>query len=229
MPDSLINIAIDGPAGAGKSTVARLAASKLHMIYIDTGAMYRAVTWKVLSTGLAAHQIEEIAQLAETTEIALEPSEDGQKVFVDGVEVTEQIREPYISQKVSHIAKIPSVRNRLTSLQKQMAIHKGVIMDGRDIGTHVLPDAELKIYLTASVEARAKRRYEELKAKSHEVPYEQIVKEIAERDHTDETREVSPLRQAEDAVVLDTTGLPIEAVVHRIIALAESRMTSAQG
>lgn len=227
MPNEAINIAIDGPAGAGKSTVAKLAAKQLNMVYVDTGAMYRALTWKVLSEQIQPQQTDQVISVTKRTRIQLEHTSDGQKVFVDGLDVTEDIRTNQVSKHVSFVARIPEVRNWLTSIQKSMTKRKGVIMDGRDIGTHVIPEAELKIFLTASVEERAKRRYDELKAKQQEVSLEQLIHEISERDQMDADREVAPLRQAEDAVAIDTTGLSLEEVVERIVTLAKSRMQRA--
>ncbi|MFD2672873.1 (d)CMP kinase [Marinicrinis sediminis] len=216
-----INIAIDGPAGAGKSTVARLVAEKLGMVYIDTGAMYRAITWKVLQEGRQAEDDGQVARIARELRIRLEPSEQGQKVFADDQDITSLIREPAINQQVSTIAQHAAVREQLTLLQQQMASGKGVIMDGRDIGTKVLPDAEIKIFLTASVEERARRRFEELRTKYPDLTLEKLKEEIAQRDHTDETRKESPLTQAQDAIEVDTTGMSLSDVTARILEIAE--------
>ena len=217
-----INIAIDGPAGAGKSTVARLVAERLGFVYVDTGAMYRAVALKALETGLDPEQVEQIAQMAAGLDIRLIPGDRGIQVLVDGRDVTEQIREPRVSRAVSEIARIPRVRELLVLKQREMAKRKGVVMDGRDIGTHVMPDAEVKVFLTASVKERAARRYAELKAKNETVTLEQLERDIAMRDRMDEQREVSPLRKAEDAVLLDTTGMTIPQVVERVLQLTEA-------
>ncbi len=219
-----INIAIDGPAGAGKSTVARLVAEKLGYVYIDTGAMYRAVTWKALEHGLQIEQSNAIVHLLEQTEIELSPGSSGQQVKVDGQDVTALIRMPEVSQHVSQVAQIGPVRAILSAKQQQMAEQKGIVMDGRDIGSHVLPDAELKIYLTASVEERAQRRYIELKDKHPELTFEELTRDIASRDKMDQEREVSPLIQAKDAQLIDSTGMSIEAVVEGIVDLSLQRI-----
>lgn len=216
------NIAIDGPAGAGKSTVARLVAKALGFVYVDTGAMYRAVTWKALQAGIKPEQKEKLVRLASGLRIELLPGEHGQQVLLDGQDVTEQIRSPEVNSAVSAIAAVPEVRELLVRKQQEMAKSKGVVMDGRDIGTHVLPDAELKIFMTASAKERAARRYEEMKAKNASVTLERLEADIAERDRMDASREVAPLKRAEDAVLLDTTGMPVEQVVERILELSQA-------
>ncbi|UUZ79474.1 (d)CMP kinase [Paenibacillus sp. P26] len=195
------NIAIDGPAGAGKSTIARLVAGALGFVYVDTGAMYRAVTWRILREGLGSDQIPEMIALAERMDIRLMPGENGQTVFVDGEDVTGMIRTAEVTGNVSRIASIAEIRSILTAKQKDMAVSKGVVMDGRDIGTHVLPDAEVKIFLTASVRIRAERRYKEIRDSQPGITLERLEREIAERDRMDEQREAAPLVQAPDAVL----------------------------
>lgn len=219
-----IQIALDGPAAAGKSTIAKIVAEQLGYVYIDTGAMYRAITLKALNEGINLASNEEAGRLLEETEIDLQPSENGQLVFLDGKNVTEDIRSQHVTKAVSEMASHESVRLRMVDLQHQLAIGRGVVMDGRDIGTHVLPDAALKVYMSASVEERARRRYEENKKWGIETPLEELQKEIAERDKTDSERTVSPLRQAEDAVYLDTTSLTIEEAAVEIMNLAEERL-----
>ena len=220
MDTARINVAIDGPAGAGKSTVARQVASELGYIYVDTGAMYRAVALAALQESAPAHDHERIGRLASEISIELRPGSDGQQVLLNGEDVTDQIREPHVSRLVPQIAAIGAVREVLVRHQQRMARSKGVVMDGRDIGTHVIPDAEVKIFLTASVEERARRRYEELMAKGHQdVTYEQLVSDISERDRHDREREVSPLVQAEDAVYIDSTGLTVQEVVNTIVTI----------
>jgi cytidylate kinase len=214
-----INIAIDGPAGAGKSTVAKQVARQLGYVYVDTGAMYRAIAWKVLQEG-AQNDEQRMIAVAEQTRVTLQPGETVQKVFVDDTEVTDLIRTPEISNFTSAVATIAEIRKLLVDMQQQMAAQKGIVMDGRDIGTHVLPNAELKLFLTASVEERAQRRYRELTAKNEQVSFEQIKADIAARDHMDETREVSPLVQAPDALRIDSSDLTIEEVVQRMVRLA---------
>ena len=211
-------VAIDGPAGAGKSTVAKLVAQELHLVYIDTGAMYRAVAWKVLyqKKGVTTAAIEEVAK---DIDVRLYYEGGRTRVFVDGKEVTDEIRTPEISHIVSKVASLALVREKMVELQRKMAESGSVLMDGRDIGTNVLPNASVKIYLTASIEERAKRRAKELLEKGHAVSEADVEKEIAARDKADMEREISPLRQADDAVLLDTTGLSIKEVVSRILSL----------
>ena len=218
MIDLNLVVAIDGLAGAGKSTVAKLVAQELHLVYIDTGAMYRAVAWKVLhqKKGVTTAAIEEVAK---DIDVRLYYKGGRTRVFVDGKEVTDEIRTPEVSHIVSKVASLALVREKMVELQRKMAESGSVLMDGRDIGTNVLPNASVKIYLTASIEERAKRRAKELLEKGHAVSEADVEKEIAARDKADMEREISPLRQADDAVLLDTTGLSIKEVVSRILSL----------
>ena len=205
-------IAVDGPAGAGKSTVSKIAAARLGYTYIDTGAMYRAVALKVLQSGKPLSE-----ELVSGIDIKLD---EAARVFLDGREVTKEIRTPEVSRGASDVATVGFVRKKLTELQREMAAQGSVIMDGRDIGTQVLPNADLKIFLTASVEERARRRLEELKAKGVDADFAQVVKEISLRDKQDSEREIAPLAQAEDAVLLDSTRLTIDEIVAEILRLA---------
>lgn len=216
------NIALDGPAGAGKSTVARLVAKELDFIYVDTGSMYRAITWKVLEAGLPLQDTAAISALAEQTRIQLLPGPLGQTVLVEGVDVTERIRTTEINQAVSHVAAIPRVREVLVHMQKRMALDKGVVMDGRDIGTSVLPDAEVKVFLTASARKRAERRYQELQ--DPDMSLQELERDIERRDQLDRERLVSPLRQAEDAILLDSTDMTLEQVVEAVLDLCRTKM-----
>lgn len=220
-----LNIALDGPAGAGKSTVARLVAKALGYIYVDTGAMYRAVTWKMLQQGLTPEQPAQIADMARRMRIELIPGEQGQQVLVDGHDVTGAIRTVAVNSYVSQVAQIAEVRELLVHKQKQMAAQKGVVMDGRDIGTHVLPDAEVKVFLTASVKERARRRYKEMQSSGQDVSLEQLEKDIAQRDRMDEQREISPLLRADDAVLLDCTNLTVDEVVDRVLELCRAKVS----
>ena len=211
-------IAIDGPAGAGKSTVSKLAAAKLGYTYIDTGAMYRAVACKVLRENKGSSE-ESIIEVAKDIDVDLIYEDGVTKVFVDGDEVTNEIRMPLVSHIVPKVAKVGFVREKLTELQRKMAARGGVIMDGRDIATHVLPNADVKIYLTASIEERARRRCEELKVKGYEAEFNVIAEEIAMRDKQDMERDIAPLVKAEDATLLDTSNMSIDEVVKAILKL----------
>ena len=211
-------VAIDGPAGAGKSTVAKLAAKALGYTYIDTGAMYRAVAWKTLAQ---KQPVTDALILDVVKDIDVRLSYDGgvTHVFVDGREITGEIRTPEVSHIVSQVAALGPVREKMVDLQRQMATAGGVLMDGRDIATHVLPDADVKIFLTASIEERAQRRWKEMKEKGYDMSLEDLQRDIAARDKADSEREISPLVQADDATLLDTTGLSIDEVVARILAM----------
>lgn len=214
-------IAVDGPAGAGKSTVSKICAARLNYTYIDTGAMYRAVALKCNAQCVMRNaQLNEelIVEVAKDIDIKLD--ETG-KVFLDDADVTKEIRTPEVSRGASDVAKFGFVRKKLTELQRDMAKRGKVIMDGRDIGTKVLPNADLKIFLTATVDERARRRFEELKAKNFPADFDQIKKDIALRDKQDSEREIAPLAQAEDAILLDTTNLSVEQVVEKILRLAQ--------
>ena len=209
-------VAIDGPAGAGKSTVAQMAAKELGFTYIDTGAMYRAVAWKSLKQGKTVTD-DLINDVVKDIDIVLDYKEGKTRVFVDGTEVTSEIRTPEVTGIVSQVAALGPVRERLTDLQRKMATQGSVIMDGRDIATNVLPNADIKIFLTASIEERADRRYKEMKAKGYDVDLKKLQEEIAARDKADSEREISPLVQAEDAELLDTSDMSIEEVVKAIL------------
>ena len=211
-------VAVDGPAGAGKSTISKLMAKRLGYTYIDTGAMYRAVALKVLEDKSPLTE-EAIIAAARESDIDLRYADGVTKVFLNGREVTTEIRTPEVSKIVSPVAKVGFVRTRLTELQRKMAERGGVIMDGRDIGTVVLPNADVKIFLTASIGERARRRYEELKAKGFDVELETVEKDVAMRDKIDSEREIAPLKQADDAILLDSTTLTIEEVTDKMIAI----------
>lgn len=217
-----IVVAIDGPAGAGKSTIAKLAAEKLGYAYIDTGAMYRSVAWKFLQTG-AAFDEEFISKLACTMVIDFKPEAKINRVFVDGTEVTDAIRTPEVTAIVSCVAAIGTVREAMVEQQRRMGTVGGVLMDGRDIGTVVFPNAQLKIFLTASVEERARRRYKEMLQKGQQVELAQLAADIAARDKADSERAIGPLRQAEDAILLDTSDMGISEVTEKILQLVQER------
>ncbi len=218
-----LKIAIDGPAAAGKSTVAKIVAENLSYIYIDTGAMYRSLTYKAIQEGVNLQDEKRLIDLLMATEIQLEPSEKGQLVYVNGKNVTNEIRQQDVTNSVSIVAKHSLVRQEMVHRQQLFAKEGGVVMDGRDIGTHVIPDAEVKVFLLASVDERARRRHEENTEKGYPSDLDQLKKEIEKRDRLDSEREVAPLRKAEDAIEIDTTSLTINGVVDQIMKLAEER------
>jgi cytidylate kinase len=219
----LLSIAIDGPAGAGKSTVAKQVAERLSFIYIDTGAMYRALTYKALSLGADLNDGKALESVLASTDIELVITDEGQAVYLDGKNVSEEIRTSKVTNNVSFVASQQEVRTEMVKRQQLLAESGGVVMDGRDIGTHVLPNAELKIFLVASVEERARRRFEENIAKGFKSDFEQLKYEIALRDKRDSEREAAPLKKAEDAIELDTTSMSIEEVVSSILHYAKER------
>ena len=219
----VFNIAIDGPAGAGKSTIAKSAAARLGFVYVDTGAMYRAMALYFLRKGIAASDEAAIAEAAGEVDITISYEDGVQQVILNGENVSGLIRTEEVSAMSSATSVYLPVREKLVELQKRLAAKENVIMDGRDIGTCVLPGADLKIYLTASTAVRARRRYDELAAKGESGSPEAIEKEIAKRDYRDMHRENSPLKQAEDAVLVDTSDMSIEEVIERIMELAASK------
>ncbi len=210
-----IKVAIDGPAGAGKSSVSRCVANKLGLVYVDTGAMYRACAVYALENGIDINE-EDIAPHLDEINIDIDYNENGQRVFLNGTDVSERIREADATAGSSAIAVIPQVRLKLVELQRKIAENKPVIMDGRDIGTYVLPNADVKIFLTASVEERAKRRYAEMLEKGMECDIEKVKLDIAARDKNDSQREFAPLRRAEDAILVDSSDMSFEEVCERI-------------
>lgn len=216
MENKSLTIAIDGPASSGKSTVAKRIAADLGLIYVDTGAMYRTLTLEALKNNVNIKDQKALVDLLENTDITFEPDEKGQSVFSNGVDVTHDIRDNNVTNTVSVVAAHSKVRALMVKRQQAMAKDNGVVMDGRDIGTVVLPDADLKIFLVASVKERAERRHKENKEKGIFSDLDQLKKDIAERDYKDTTRESSPLKQADDAVRIDTTKMTIDEVVHTI-------------
>ena len=219
-------IAIDGPAGAGKSTVAKKVAASLKFVYIDTGAMYRAVTSRVLELGLKETDTESITELAGKLNIRLLQDAGHMRVLADGKDVTEAVRTPSVTAAVPAVSQVPAVRQAMVRLQREMAAAGRAVLDGRDIGTVVTPDACAKIFLTASAAERAHRRLLELKEKGFDPDLHALQAEMEDRDRQDSERELSPLLQAEDAVLVDTTGLSIDAVVERIIEVYHSRCSN---
>lgn len=225
MDNKQISIAIDGPAAAGKSTVAKIIAEKLGYLYIDTGAMYRTLTYHAIEKEVDVNSEEELMALLQDTYIELKPTKNGQLVYLNGKDISIEIRKSDVTRLVSTVSKHKLVREEMVNRQQMLARSGGVVMDGRDIGTHVLPNAEVKIFLLASVDERARRRYEENMMKGFNSDYEQLKKEIAERDKLDSEREISPLKKAEDAFEINTTSLNIDEVVSKIMELVKERLS----
>ncbi len=217
------NIAIDGPAGAGKSTIAKKVAKELGFIYVDTGAMYRAMALYFLENNIAKEDEQAVSKAAQSADITIRYDNGEQQVLLNRENVTNRLRKEEVGNTASVTSAYTAVRQKLVELQQQLAKKENVIMDGRDIGTVVLPQAQVKIYLTASVETRAKRRYDELVQKGADCDIKEIEKDIAERDYRDMHRENSPLKQAADAVLIDSSDMGIEEVVHSIITIYEER------
>ena len=224
MSTKKIAIAIDGPAGAGKSSISKVVANELGYLYIDTGAMYRGVTWAVLDSRVDVKNQKDVEALLPTLDLTLEPTASACKVFVKGQDVTNLIRQQQINENVSTIASYKGVREYLVERQQAMAAVGGVILDGRDIGSVVLPDAELKIYLTASVDARAKRRWLEVQGTSNEQPLEDIKKNVESRDEMDKNRDESPLVCVEDAIIVDSSNMTFDETVKHILHLVQERI-----
>lgn len=219
-----MNIAIDGPAGAGKSSIAKLVAQKLSFVYFDTGAMYRTIALYALEHHINPAREEDVVAVLDEIQITLSHEDGEQEIFLNGTNVSKDIRREEVGKNASTVAKYAAVRQKLVSLQQEIAADMDVIMDGRDIGTVVLPNAEVKIYLTASANVRAKRRFKELQAKGESCDLTQIEKDIIARDEQDMNREISPLRQAEDAVLVDSSDMTIEEVVNCLIDIIKKKM-----
>ncbi len=215
------NIAIDGPAGAGKSTIAKLIAKKMGYVYVDTGAMYRALAVFFIKKGFTPDDTEEIKNVCKEAKVTLQYENGVQQVYLNGENVTGLLREEQVGNMASVSSAIGEVRAQLLELQREMARNNDVVMDGRDIGTNILPNADVKVYLTASVEERARRRFTELQGKGEECDFEKIAKDIEERDRRDMNREIAPLKQAEDAVLVDSSDMSIDEVVQAIIDLCK--------
>lgn len=215
------NVAIDGPAGAGKSTIAKLVAKEKGYIYVDTGAMYRGLAIHFLDKGIQAEDTDKIIEACRDAQVTIKYEDGIQQVYLNGKNITSRLRDEEVGNMASKSSPIPQVRQKLLELQQGLAREQDVIMDGRDIGTCVLPDADVKVYLTASVETRAKRRYDELTEKGIACDPDEIAKDIAERDTRDMTRKTAPLKQAEDAVLIDSSDMSIEEVVSMITALCK--------
>ena len=219
-----VNIAIDGPAGAGKSTLARKAAEKLGYIYVDTGALYRTVGLYSIRKGYDTKDAEMVISTLDDIDIKLGFTDEGQRVYLNGEDVSDAIRTPEASMGASNVSAIPKVREFLFDLQKDIAKNNNCLMDGRDIGTVVLPDAQVKIFLTASPETRAKRRYDELVAKGSDVTFQEVLDDLIKRDYQDTHREVAPLKAADDAEILDTSPLTFDESLDAILAVIAKKL-----
>ena len=224
MSEKMISVAIDGPAGAGKSTIARAVAARLGFIYVDTGALYRAVGLYGLRKGADTTSAEQMLPLLDEITVELAYEEGEQRVLLNGEDVSQAIRVNEASMAASNVSAIQGVRDFLFDLQKDMARRHNVVMDGRDIGTVVLPEAQVKIFLTATPEERATRRYNELLAKGQQVDFDRLLAEVKQRDYNDSHRAAAPLKQAEDAVLVDTTGLTKEQSIQKIFDLVQAKL-----
>ena len=224
MKNNSLTIAIDGPAAVGKSTMGKLIARELGFLYIDTGAIYRAITWKVLKNNIDINDEDMISELVSNTSITIEKTDtknlnDYYHIFVDGEDVSEEIRDPRIDQNVSQIARLPKIRKQLIYLQRKLAEKGNIVMEGRDIGSVILPQADIKFFFTASEEERIKRRYKELIEKGYNIGYEVVKKQIIQRDKIDSKRKYAPLIRAKDAILIDSTGKSIEEVKDKILKI----------
>jgi len=220
----MINIAIDGPAGAGKSTIAKSVAKELGYIYVDTGALYRTVGLNSLRLGYDTKSVELVSKTLDIINVELKFINGVQRVYLNGEDVSDEIRSPQASMAASNVSAIPSVRQYLFDLQKNIAKENNCIMDGRDIGTVVLPNAQVKIFLTASVEERARRRYKELTEKGSDVEYLSVLEEMKQRDFQDSNREIAPLKPANDSVIVDTTNISLPQVIADIKSIVEEKI-----
>lgn len=212
-------IALDGPSGSGKSTVAKIISDKLNILYLDTGAMYRATALKALNLGIDTFDEEGVKTFIDDIDLKIKYVDGGQRTYLDGEDVSLKIREPHMSMAASNISSLKPVRIKMVEMQRKIASDISCVLDGRDIGSYVLPNADFKFYITATPEVRAKRRYDELKAKNFDVLEEEILKDIIKRDYNDEHREFSPLKQAEDAVYVDTSDMTVEEVTAKILGV----------
>lgn len=216
----MLNIAIDGPSGAGKSTIAKMLAKKLDILYLDTGAMYRAVAYRANMLGIDVNDVEKIKAFIENIEMDIQYTEDKtQHIIIDGIDVTNYIREHHISKMASDVSKIPEVRIKLVNEQRRIASFTDLVLDGRDITSYVLPDAKYKFFLTASDSVRAMRRYKELMLKNIDITYDEVLKDIIDRDYNDSHRAFAPLTKTEDSTLIDTTDMTIDEVADKIMSL----------
>ena len=215
---NLIRIALDGPSGSGKSTVAKRLSKELNILYLDTGAMYRATALKAIKCGVDSLDLDGVSKFIDDIDLEIKYIDGAQHTFLDGEDVSEKIREPHVSMAASNISSLKCVRLKMVEMQRKIAAGTSCVLDGRDIGSYVLPDADFKFYVTASVEERANRRFKELTLKGHKVDYNELKAEIEQRDYNDKNRDFSPLVQAEDAIYLDTSFMNVEQVCNTILS-----------
>lgn len=211
------SIALDGPSGSGKSTVAKILSKKLNILYLDTGAMYRATAVKALKLGIDSLDEKGVKTFIDDIDLQIKYIEGAQHTYLDGEDVSETIREPHVSMAASNISSLRCVRLKMVEMQRKIAENMSCVLDGRDIGSYVLPNADYKFYITASVKVRTDRRYKELKEKGHDVDYDALYKEIEQRDYNDKNRDFAPLKQADDAVLIDTSEMTVEQVVETVL------------
>lgn len=219
--DKIIKIALDGPSGSGKSTIAKKLSSKLNILYLDTGAMYRATALKAIELGVDTFDEQGVKTFIDDINLEIKYIDGAQHTFLDGNDVSEKIREPHVSMAASNISSLKVVRLKMVDMQRKIAGQMSCVLDGRDIGSYVLPDANFKFYVTASVDVRADRRYKELTLKGHKVDYEELRKEIEQRDYNDKTRDFAPLTKAIDAIEIDTSYMTIEQVIRKVLSYIE--------
>ena len=219
--EKIIRIALDGPSGSGKSTVAKRLSSKLNILYLDTGAMYRATALKALALGIDTFDEQGVKTFIDDIDLKIEYIDGTQHTILDGVDVSEKIREPHVSMAASNISSLKCVRLKMVEMQRQIASQMSCVLDGRDIGSYVLPNADFKFYITASVDVRADRRFKELTLKGHKVDFNQLKAEIEQRDYNDKTRDFSPLVRAEDAILIDTSYMSVEQVIGKVLSYIE--------
>lgn len=216
--DKLIRIALDGPSGSGKSTIAKRLSNELNILYLDTGAMYRATALKALKLGIDSFDATGVKTFIDEIDLQIKYINGTQHTFLDGEDVSEKIREPHVSMAASNISSLKCVRLKMVDMQRQIASDTSCVLDGRDIGSYVLPNADFKFYITASVEERAKRRFNQLAEKGHVVDFDELKAEIEQRDYNDKNRDFSPLKKADDAVEIDTSLMTIEEVCSKVLS-----------
>lgn len=218
-----ISIALDGPSGSGKSTVAKALSKELNILYLDTGAMYRACALKTLALGVDTFDEAGVSKFINDINLKIKYIDGSQHTFLDDEDVSERIREPHVSMAASNVSSLKCVRLKMVDMQRKIASEMSCVLDGRDIGSYVLPNADYKFYITAGVEVRATRRYKELTAKGFDVDYKKLTEEIEQRDYNDKNRDFAPLRQAEDAIYLDTSDMNVEEVVNKVLSYIKER------